>query len=406
MRVDRELVARLERSAAAMEVATVESMRRLDPRSPADARPLRAGAMIATGPGRYVNRVIGLTLEPLLDDDVAEIQTFYDSRGLAPAVELSSWADSGTVALLAARGFAPSGFRAVMARPLGVGGAPLPGEDDRWRINVVDDASIDRWLGVLASAFGVTAVDSRAISDEFARAKHAISGSHDLVASFDGRPVACGSLLVDGEVAWLGGAGTVSEARRLGAQTRLIGERIRLAARLGCSLVAATAVPGGSSERNLLRLGFHHVQTIVDVSAWLAHAARRQLATLDPEPVRPPSSPPTRPTSGTFSSGSTHRSSARPTREAANHGCVGVQLVPYDLRSSPAGQRYEVAQGGAERYSTVAAHTTTCSSDTMTAEVRDVHDVRDEGVLERPGVDPGRGARSVDGRPGRRRRPG
>ena len=54
------------------------------------ARPLGDGVLVALGPGRYVNRAIGVG--PDLDDvDLDSVEAFFASRGLPPSVQLSSW---------------------------------------------------------------------------------------------------------------------------------------------------------------------------------------------------------------------------------------------------------------------------------------------------------------------------
>ena len=49
---------------------------------------------------------------------------------------------------------------------------------------------------------------------------------------------------------------TLPAERGRGVQRTLVAERLRLAAIAGCDLATVTAVLGGASERNLLRLGF------------------------------------------------------------------------------------------------------------------------------------------------------
>ena len=58
------------------------------------------GALIATGSGRYVNRGLGVTLEDRSSDDIESIESFFRERGLAAAVELSSWSPAATIAEL------------------------------------------------------------------------------------------------------------------------------------------------------------------------------------------------------------------------------------------------------------------------------------------------------------------
>lgn len=87
------------------------------------------------------------------------------------------------------------------------------------------------------------------------------------VVAYDGdEPVATAALHRDGDVAWLGAAGTVPDARGRGAQAALLRHRLALAAELGARRVVAKAAPGSVSERNLLRAGFVQAYDIVQWS--------------------------------------------------------------------------------------------------------------------------------------------
>jgi GNAT superfamily N-acetyltransferase len=105
--------------------------------------------------------------------------------------------------------------------------------------------------------------DGRIISDEFARGSRACLDTHIFMATIGGVPAGCGTLQTAGGIGWVGGAATLPEFRRRGVQAALLGHRLRLADELGCDLVAATALPYGQSARNLVHLGFQHVQTQV-----------------------------------------------------------------------------------------------------------------------------------------------
>ena len=76
-----------------------------------------------------------------------------------------------------------------------------------------------------------------------------------MIARVDGELVGCGSLQPAEGVAWLGGAATRPEYRRRGVQSALLAHRIgKVQAR--CDLVAATALSGSTSARNMTRAGF------------------------------------------------------------------------------------------------------------------------------------------------------
>ncbi|MEA2621095.1 MAG: hypothetical protein QOH61_5 [Chloroflexota bacterium] len=82
---------------------------------------------------------------------------------------------------------------------------------------------------------------------------------HAVAAYLDGEAVACGMLHVHKKVGLLRTGLVVPAARGGGLQRALIGARARLAADLGCDLVAARAQKDSISDRNLQRLGLRRI---------------------------------------------------------------------------------------------------------------------------------------------------
>jgi GNAT superfamily N-acetyltransferase len=64
------------------------------------------------------------------------------------------------------------------------------------------------------------------------------------------------AISIHGQVAVLGGAATLPEARGRGAQALLLRTRLAIAIEVGCTLATATAAAGSTSLRNLARAGF------------------------------------------------------------------------------------------------------------------------------------------------------
>jgi GNAT superfamily N-acetyltransferase len=254
------VVGRLRR-AEAEDAAAVAEVMRLDGNDAAGVEMLGDGALVALGPGRYVNRAIGVG--PDLDDgDVEAIERFFSCRGLPASVELTSWASDATLDRLAARGYRPQWFRSVFAAALpGPDVSPRPDGIEVVEVVEVDDRNLDEWLEVFAEGNEVASAAERAVSDEFGRAAHRTPGAVDLLATVDGRAVGCGSLRMASGVGLLGGAATRSGHRGVGVQSALLRHRIRLAAEQGCDLIAATALPAGVSARNLQRHGLQLVDT-------------------------------------------------------------------------------------------------------------------------------------------------
>ena len=258
-------VGRMAGAEASALAAVAEAMRRGGNDAVA-VEPLGGGRLVTLGPGRYVNRAVGVG--PEIDDDALDvIDAFYAGRGLPPSIQLSSWAQSATLDRLAARGYRPEGFRSVFAAELpgaGPGPGPVPGDVEGVAVGA---AELDAWLDVLVDGNEIDSPEGRAVSDEYGRAAHAAAGSRDFLALVGGEAAGCGSIQVVGGMALLGGAATRPVHRRRGVQAALLAHRFGLARQLGCDLVASTALPDGASARNLRRLGLQQVDTQVVLTA-------------------------------------------------------------------------------------------------------------------------------------------
>ncbi len=260
MRIDADLVRRIEHSAAEHGARLSVALAERSPSSGAAAERCDGGALTSFGAGRYVNRAVGLGLGGTSADDiVVALREFYEARSMPPSLEVSPWADGELVEALTRDGFGLDGFRNVYAHSLE--SVPVEAETDGVEIVEIAPGSTRRHHILAGGAEPGTA--ERQISDEFCDAAGFVDGAVDLVALVDGDPAACGSLTVIDGVGWLGGAATLPEHRGRGLQQALVEQRLRLAAAEGCDLAAATALPDGQSARNLVRFGFRLLYTQV-----------------------------------------------------------------------------------------------------------------------------------------------
>ncbi len=250
---DPGLIRRIESSAASVMTATVAAYVAHDARDPARAAAFGDGALIAFGPGRYVNRAIGVSLDDLDDRRLDELEAFYAAAALAPALEVASWAPAPLITRLAGRGYVVAWFRNVYVAALD--DHPMPAHP-AMTVRQVTAGSLDEWLDVLRRSNAMTSPADARVSDEYARAAHDVAGATDFLADLDGTAVGCGSLVRDGGIGWLGGAATIAEYRQRGVQGALVRHRMAVAHAAGCELAVATAMPAGGSARNLARLGF------------------------------------------------------------------------------------------------------------------------------------------------------
>lgn len=248
--VERSVVRDLERYASVCA--------RLDEALHVSTAHIAGGLAVFVAPGSPVNMWYGAGLEgrPVDNADLDAVEHFYAQRGTSAAISLCPLADASLVAQLGARGWMLTDFENVLyrrLRPLDPAELPLPAEGVSVRL-AETPAERAEWARLSAEAFGPPAAQS----PEAVRLAEASAAREDvtlLIASVDGKDAGVGALWVDGDLGWMLGDATREGMRGRGAQSALIGERMRLAARLGCEQALAEARPGSSSQRNMERLG-------------------------------------------------------------------------------------------------------------------------------------------------------
>ena len=257
MRIDRSLVQRVEHTSARLSCVQVAALDSLAPRTGAQCEPFDGGAFIAFGPGRFVNRAMGLGLgEESPTATVDALVEFYEARALAPSLEVCPWVDDALLVALGAAGFRTDRFRSVYAHDL----IDLPPLDADATIEAESPSTADGRRAALADDAPIGTA-ARSVSDEYCDAAALMPNANDLVALVDGQVAGCGSLVALDGMAVLGGGATFPTQRRRGLQSALLVHRLHLAVSLDCDLAVATALPAGQSARNLERLGFVQLYT-------------------------------------------------------------------------------------------------------------------------------------------------
>jgi GNAT superfamily N-acetyltransferase len=257
VRIDRSLVQRVEHTSARLSCEQVAALDAIAPHTGAQCQPFDGGAFVAFGPGRFVNRAIGLGLgdasPPAI---VAALVEFYEARALSPSLEVCPWVDDALLAALGAASFRTDRFRSVYAHDL----IDLPPLDADAMI-VPETAETAEGRRLVLSDDAPIGSAGRSVSDEYCDAAARMPAANDFVALLDGQVAGCGSLVALDGMAVLGGGATLPTHRRRGLQSALLVHRLHLAVSLDCDLAVATALPAGQSARNLERLGFTQLYT-------------------------------------------------------------------------------------------------------------------------------------------------
>jgi GNAT superfamily N-acetyltransferase len=257
--LDPAATARLERVWAQHARDVARELARIDPSLRTTVADVADGLLVLQGPGMYVNRAlaVGLT-QPIGPTDLDLVEERSAAVGVAPAVELVPISHASITDACRDRGYRAGDPVSVLTRSI----------DGAWLTDLPDDESIDvrpiaaddvgLWQDVSEAAWELGTDAARLASRRFVAAVHAEPHETLLLArdATDGRPLGCATVIVRDGVATLGGMSTLPAARRRGVQRALVRARLAIGLAAGCELAAVSAVAGGASARNLVRLGF------------------------------------------------------------------------------------------------------------------------------------------------------
>lgn len=221
---------------------------------------IAGGIAVFAGVNSPVTQAEGLGLNgPVSDEEFAQLEEFFRSRGSAVVIEVCPLADASFVEALGKRGYRIVEFSNMLLRDLGreekfpehaPGVTARPGKPEEARL------------------FAETV--ARGFADHFTLTEGLVSsvqsffsgpGKFPYIAFFDGQPAAGGTLTIRNGLAGLMGASTLPEFRNHGVQSALISVRLAAASDAGCDVAMSVTQPSSGSQRNLERQGFRVVYT-------------------------------------------------------------------------------------------------------------------------------------------------
>ncbi len=256
---DLDLARRLERAEADGGASFVDARRRLSPDCGAQWIEVAGAKAMFDGPTSPITQTFGLGLQAdPTDNDLRRLETFFQDRGAPVCHEVSPLAGIRLAGRLCDRGYRPIEVTSVMYQPLPASDAPAAVAALRTRVVAYSETGLWSQLSARGWSEHPNLHDFLLGMGQVA----AVSvGSIALLAELDGTPVATAILRCHDGVALFGGASTVPEARRHGAQQALLHARVELAVREGCDLAMICAEPGSASQRNAERHGFRIAYT-------------------------------------------------------------------------------------------------------------------------------------------------
>lgn len=241
---------------------------------------IMGGVMSFLEPGSWANQACGVGLNgPVSEDEIDRFVAYYTSRGVEPRVELAQFADASLISGLGRRGFDLRQFETVLARTIDpdeeVMGA-LPGDwptDDSGRRLVIqrvepdDEKLVLESFKVSMSGFMPAGYTPSNAEIEMHRKIVAHPHSEYLVAMFGETVAGAGGAEYprDAEipVAVLFGVSVLRKFRMRGVQQAMILHRLRGAQERGAKVGVIHSIPGASTDRNAMRLGFRPSYTKV-----------------------------------------------------------------------------------------------------------------------------------------------
>ncbi len=212
----------------------------------------RASFVTADSPLTHVLN-LGMT-GPLEEGDLYEIEHFYEDRSPQVTIELCPLAVPDALELLVKRGYLPFQFENVLARP-------IPNETFAFTPSLpMLEPEAELWSRTLAKGFSEMD-DPPEEASESGRVLHKAHGLRGFGIEIDGHLAAAGALEIRDQVATFCADATLPAARRRGAQTALIQNRLIEAQKAGCDIATAMVSPGSLSQHNYERHGFRVMYT-------------------------------------------------------------------------------------------------------------------------------------------------
>lgn len=235
------------------------------PGVPVECIEVGSGVALWLGENSPVNLAMGLGMDgPAEEPQLERVEAFYHDRGAQAVLSLCPLAHPPLLEDLGRRGWHASGFEhlLILELPDDVGGSetfPPTGVE----VRVCRQEERELWASLAAQ--GLSAPGRLEQRHEDFGAIMAVREDAVLSLAWVGKtPVATGALTLAGGVGWLSGDSTLPEYRRRGIQQAVQRHRLLLAKAAGCDLAVTEALPGGTSQRNMERVGFRVAYTHVE----------------------------------------------------------------------------------------------------------------------------------------------
>ncbi|HBL29610.1 MAG TPA: hypothetical protein DD490_22480 [Acidobacteria bacterium] len=258
---DLALSRRLERAEAFGNASFVEARAHLYPDSGACWIDVAGAWAMYDGPTSPLTQTFGLGLfEPVTAAELERVEELFHHRGAPVFHEVSPLADPGLLPLLGGKGYRPIELTSVMVRPVREELPAAIRRPEDLRVRRMEPGEWRLWAETATQGWCETP-ELAEMMFELSEINARREGGLCFLAELGGHAIGTGVLILHEGVALLGGASTIPEARRQGAQAALLESRLAYAAEQGCDLAMMCALPGSGSQRNAERQGFRIAYT-------------------------------------------------------------------------------------------------------------------------------------------------
>ena len=257
---DISLARRLERAEARSNADFVETRARIDPQSGAEWIDVAGAYAMYDGVSSPLTQTFGLGLfDQITAAELDRIEEFFRGHGAPAFHEVSPLADLQLLPLLAGRGYRPIELTSVMFRSIRGELATRAG-NEAIRVRITGPEEWQLWAETATKGWSEIP-ELAGMMYELSEVTAKRQGGLCFLAELNGQAIATGVLHLHEGVALFGGASTIPEGRRQGAQLALLESRLRYATENGCDLAMMCALPGSASQRNAERQGFRIAYT-------------------------------------------------------------------------------------------------------------------------------------------------
>lgn len=212
--------------------------------------------------GSPLTQTFGLgVFEEATGDHLDELEAFYRERNSDVFHEVSPLAGARVFALMSRRGYHPIELSSVMYRPIQRDLRLDVKRNEQIEVRRIEAGEESLWARTSARGWSELSDHLEGFMLEVAEVCSLRPNAPLFVAQIGGETISAGTLILSDGVVHLGGACTIPEARRQGAQLALLEERLRYGTERGCDIALMGAEPGSASQRNAERHGFRIAYT-------------------------------------------------------------------------------------------------------------------------------------------------